>query len=55
MQSLIEHAGGPNVTEARLDTMFIPGLRTVDVGGNNGAGTTLYNSGQFHTLPPLSN
>ena len=47
MQSLISLMGGPNATESRLDTMFVPGLRTtgVGVGGNNGQGTTLFNPG----------
>jgi putative alpha-1,2-mannosidase len=47
MQTLMNFMGGNNATESRLDTMFIPGLRTngVGVGGANGAGTTLYNPG----------
>lgn len=48
METLIDFMGGYNTTEARLDTMFIPGLRGgngVGVGGVNGAGTTLFNPG----------
>ncbi|KAH6665156.1 glycosyl hydrolase [Halenospora varia] len=47
METLIEFMGGPNATESRLDTMFIPGLRTngVGVGGANGAGDSLFNPG----------
>lgn len=47
METLINFMGGPNATESRLDTMFIPGLRTngVGAGGSNGAGTTLFNPG----------
>ena len=47
MQTLIGFMGGPNATESRLDTMFVPGLRTSGVGsgGNNGQGTTLFNPG----------
>lgn len=39
--------GGPDMTESRLDTMFIPGLKTSGVGsgGNNGQGTTIFNPG----------
>lgn len=46
MKTLIAFMGGPNVTEARLDTMFIPGAAGSGVGesGSNGAGqTTLFN------------
>jgi predicted alpha-1,2-mannosidase len=47
MQTLIKLMGGPNTTEARLDTMFVPGLKSSGVGpgGINGAGTTLFNPG----------
>jgi putative alpha-1,2-mannosidase len=47
MATLIDFMGGPNTTESRLDTMFIPGLRSggVGSGGTNGAGTTLFNPG----------
>ena len=47
MQTLIALMGGPNTTEQRLDTMFVPGLRSggVGAGGLNGAGTTLFNPG----------
>jgi predicted alpha-1,2-mannosidase len=47
MQGLISIIGGPNQTESRLDTMFIPGLRTsaVGAGGTNGIGDTLFNPG----------
>lgn len=47
MQSLIDLSGGINETEARLDTMFEPGLKTSGVGEgeNNGVGDTLYNPG----------
>lgn len=47
MQTLITFMGGENMTESRLDAMFIPGGRQsgVGVGGNNGVGDTLYNPG----------
>ncbi|KAI6251155.1 hypothetical protein HI914_00183 [Erysiphe necator] len=47
MQTLISFMGGPNLTESRLDAMFIPGGRSsgVGIGGNNGVGDTLYNPG----------
>lgn len=47
MQTLIQFMGGPTVTESRLDTMFIPGLKSTSVGsdGTNGIGTTLFNPG----------
>ena len=47
MQSLIQFMGGPETMEQRLDTMFIPGLRTGSVGsgGTNGVGTTIFNPG----------
>jgi len=47
MQTLITFMGGPATTESRLDTMFIPGLKTTAVGtaGTNGIGTTLFNPG----------
>jgi len=45
MEQLISFMGGPATTESRLDTMFIPGLKTTSVGtgGTNGIGTTLFN------------
>jgi putative alpha-1,2-mannosidase len=47
METLISFTGGPNITESRLDTMFIPGLKRNGVGngGNNGVGDTLFNPG----------
>jgi len=47
METLISFIGGPNVTESRLDTMFIQGLKTTGVGtgGINGVGTTFFNPG----------
>lgn len=47
MQTLISFMGGPARTESRLDTMFIPNIKTgaVGSGGNNGIGTTLFNPG----------
>ena len=47
METLISFMGGPATAEARLDTMFIPGLKTTAVGsgGTNGIGTTLFNPG----------
>jgi putative alpha-1,2-mannosidase len=47
MATLISFMGGPARTEARLDTMFIAGLKTsaVGSGGTNGIGTTLFNPG----------
>jgi putative alpha-1,2-mannosidase len=47
METLISFMGGPARTEARLDTMFIPGLKTgaVGSGGTNGIGSTLFNPG----------
>ena len=55
--------GGPQTTETRLDTMFVPGLKTTGTGtgGGNGIGTTLFNPGKFLNLlkrnlaPKLSN
>ncbi|KAI2639052.1 glycoside hydrolase family 92 protein [Hypomontagnella submonticulosa] len=44
MESLISLMGGPEKAEARLDTMFIPGLTGSDQGGNS-AGTTIFNPG----------
>lgn len=40
MDTLIQKMGGSNTTEARLDTMFVPGLKTTAVGsgGTNGIG-----------------
>ena len=48
METLIEFSGGPNETEARLDTMFEPGLKGrggVGEGDLNSAGDTLFNPG----------
>jgi hypothetical protein len=48
VETLIEYIGGPELTESKLDIMFVPGLRTGDLGANNGAGTALYNPGERH-------
>ena len=47
MQTLIRLMGGRNRTEDRLDTMFVPGLKSTSVGsgGNNGIGDTIFNPG----------
>ncbi|PNP40721.1 hypothetical protein TGAMA5MH_07428 [Trichoderma gamsii] len=45
MQSLIEKMGGADATEKRLDIMFVPDLRTTDLGVGVGSGTTLFNPG----------
>ncbi|KAM0263166.1 hypothetical protein ACHAQJ_001321 [Trichoderma viride] len=45
MQELIEKMGGADATEKRLDLMFVPNLRTVDLGVGVGSGTTLFNPG----------
>ena len=47
MSTLIDLMGGDATTESRLDTMFIPGLKSGGVGtsGNNGIGDTLFNPG----------
>ncbi|RFU78337.1 glycosyl hydrolase [Trichoderma arundinaceum] len=45
MQGLIEKMGGTDATEKRLDLMFVPKLRTVDLGVGVGSGTTLFNPG----------
>ncbi|UKZ82789.1 hypothetical protein TrVFT333_010587 [Trichoderma virens FT-333] len=45
MQGLIEKMGGVEATEKRLDLMFVPKLRTVDLGVGVGSGTTLFNPG----------
>ncbi|KAK6448671.1 hypothetical protein FP744_10004921 [Trichoderma asperellum] len=45
MQSLIEKMGGVDATEKRLDLMFVPNLRTTDLGVGVGSGTTLFNPG----------
>ena len=47
MESLIEKMGGPKKMESRLDLMFVPGLRTVDLGVGVGSGTSLYNPGKL--------
>ncbi|XXH03797.1 hypothetical protein Hte_010203 [Hypoxylon texense] len=44
METLISLMGGPETAEARLDTMFIPGLTGSDQGGNS-AGSTIFNPG----------
>ncbi|KAI0015442.1 alpha-1,2-mannosidase family protein-like protein [Xylariomycetidae sp. FL0641] len=44
MATLIDMMGGPAQAEARLDTMFVPGLTGSDQGGNS-AGTTIFNPG----------
>lgn len=44
MSTLITLMGGAAHTEARLDTMFIPGLSRSNQGGN-GAGTAIFNPG----------
>lgn len=45
METLIDFMGGPIITEQRLDTMFIPGLKTSGVGSGqlNGVGNTFFN------------
>ncbi|PTB52058.1 glycoside hydrolase family 92 protein [Trichoderma harzianum CBS 226.95] len=45
MQGLIDKMGGPDATEKRLDLMFVPNLRTVDLGVGVGSGTALFNPG----------
>ncbi|KUJ08060.1 glycosyl hydrolase [Mollisia scopiformis] len=45
MSTLISFMGGPELTESRLDAMFIPGLQDVSVGAGNGAGTAIFNPG----------
>ena len=45
MKTLISFMGGPNITESRLDAMFIPGLQDGTVGQGNGAGTAIFNPG----------
>lgn len=47
MQTLITFMGGPATTETRLDTMFVPDLKSTAVGsgGTNGIGNTLFNPG----------
>ncbi|KAL6883182.1 glycoside hydrolase family 92 protein [Trichoderma longibrachiatum] len=45
MQGLIEQMGGIEATERRLDLMFVPKLRTVDLGVGVASGTTLFNPG----------
>lgn len=47
MATLITLMGGPAATERRLDTMFVPGLRTTSVGsgGTNTLGDALFNPG----------
>lgn len=46
MQGLIDKMGGPVATEKRLDLMFVPNLRTTDLGVGVGSGTTLFNPGK---------
>ncbi|KAL7957493.1 family 92 glycosyl hydrolase [Trichoderma compactum] len=43
MQGLIDTMGGVDATEKRLGLMFVPKLRTVDLGVGVGSGTTLFN------------
>lgn len=38
--------GGAVATEKRLDLMFVPNLRTTDLGVGVGSGTTLFNPGK---------
>lgn len=38
--------GGAAKVEERLDTMFIPGLRTANLGVGVASGTTLFNPGK---------
>ncbi|OPB45613.1 GH92 alpha-1,2-mannosidase [Trichoderma guizhouense] len=45
MEGLIDKMGGPDATEKRLDLMFVPNLRTTDLGVGVGSGTTLFNPG----------
>ncbi|KAL7941462.1 glycoside hydrolase family 92 protein [Trichoderma barbatum] len=45
MQGFIEKMGGIDATEKRLVLMFVPKLRTVDLGVGVGSGTTLFNPG----------
>ncbi|KKP04639.1 glycosyl hydrolase [Trichoderma harzianum] len=45
MEGLIDKMGGVDATEKRLDLMFVPKLRTVDLGVGVGSGTTLFNPG----------
>ena len=49
MQTLISFMGGPNRTEARLDTAFQPGLRSSSTGGSDSGGNaardTIFNPG----------
>ena len=47
MATLITLLGGPKTAEARLDLMFVPGLKSSSVGsgGTNGVGSTLFNPG----------
>ncbi|KAI1462683.1 glycoside hydrolase family 92 protein [Annulohypoxylon moriforme] len=44
METLISLMGGPEKAEARLDTMFIPGLTRSNQGGNS-IGSTIFNPG----------
>lgn len=48
METLVDFMGGPNTTEARLDTMFKTGLKNGGVGAGslNGVGSTLFNPGK---------
>ena len=45
IKSLIHLMGGNAATEKRLDLMFVPGLRTTDLGVGVASGTTLFNPG----------
>lgn len=54
MQSLIEKMGGVDATEKRLDIMFVPKLRTTDLGVGVGSGTTLFNPGKSRIIASIS-
>lgn len=54
MQSLIEKMGGVDATEKRLDLMFVPNLRTTDLGVGVGSGTTLFNPGKSRIVALIS-
>jgi hypothetical protein len=53
METLIRLSGGPSTTEARLDAMFVVGLKGSGVGEGqtNGVGSTLFNPGRFRRMP----
>lgn len=52
METLTSLMGGTNTTEQRLDTMFIPGLKTSGVGSGqlNGVGSTFFNPVRYHNF-----